>query len=198
MGVLLKWSDVVKKRIRAPSLLLVLAFLVGLAMVAVPPLMELMAYRTDENEYTAIAEQFRPPGTSIPAPMPGVQEPCTVEAAQSVVPTPWVTEDVLTASENDMGTSQTTAQPTGESDDFLKSVETPSPEAGITGEVIQLKVDEAFTLPQEMRKLVNYTVIQTGVNMAVTSVMWAGIALMVISGTVGLIRKRRAAKRNIH
>lgn len=68
----------------------------------------------------------------------------------------------------------------------------------ITGEVIQLKVDESFALPQEMRKLANYTVIQTGVNMAVTGVMWAGIALMVISGTVGLIRKRRAAKRNIH
>lgn len=65
----------------------------------------------------------------------------------------------------------------------------------VTGEVIQLKVDEAFTIPQQMRKLVNYTVIQTGVNLAVTGVMWAGIALMVISGTVGLIRKRQAVKK---
>lgn len=68
----------------------------------------------------------------------------------------------------------------------------------VTGEVIQLKVDEAFTVPQQMRKLVNYTVIQTGVNLAVTGVMWAGIGLMVISGAVGLIRRRRAAKRKNH
>ena len=65
----------------------------------------------------------------------------------------------------------------------------------VTGEVIQLKVDEAFTIPQQMRKLVNYTVIQTGVNLAVTGIMWAGIGLMVISGTVGLIRKRQAVKK---
>ena len=65
----------------------------------------------------------------------------------------------------------------------------------VTGEVIQLKVDEAFTVPQQMRKLVNYTVIQTGVNLAVTGVMLAGIGLMVISGAVGLIRKRRAVKK---
>ena len=148
MGVLLKWSDVVKKRIRAPSLLLALALLVGLAMVAVPPLMELMEYRTDEHEYTAIAEQFRPPGTSIPAPMPDVQEPCTAEPVESVAPTPWVTEAVLTAPENDMGTSQTTAQPTGESDDFLKSVETPSPEAGIASQPKQTQA--VITLPPEI------------------------------------------------
>ena len=65
----------------------------------------------------------------------------------------------------------------------------------VTGEVIQLKVDEAFTVPQQMRKLVNYTVIQTGVNLAVTGVMLAGIGLMVISGAVGLIRNRRAVKK---
>ena len=65
----------------------------------------------------------------------------------------------------------------------------------VTGEVIQLKVDEAFTIPQQMRKLVNYTVIQTGVNLAVTGVMWSGIALIVISGTVGLIRKHQAVKK---
>ena len=65
----------------------------------------------------------------------------------------------------------------------------------VTGEVIQLKVDEAFTIPQQMRKLVNYTVIQTGVNLAVTGIMWAGIGLMVISGTVGLIRKHQAVKK---
>lgn len=68
----------------------------------------------------------------------------------------------------------------------------------VTSEVIQLKVDEYFTLPQEMRKLVNYTVIQTGVNLAVNGVMWAGIGLMVICGAVWVIRRRRASRRNVH
>lgn len=146
MGVLLKWSDVVKKRIRAPSLLLALAFLVGLAMVAVPPLMELMEYRTDEHAYTAIAEQLRLPGTSTP--IPDVQEQFPAEPAQSVVPTPWVMESVPTAPESIMGTSQTTAQPTGKSDDFVKSVETPSPEAGIASQ--QKQTQAVITLPPEI------------------------------------------------
>ena len=49
-------------------------------------------------------------------------------------------------------------------------------------------------MPEEMKRFVNYTVIQTGVNLAVTGIMWVGIALMAVSGTLGLIRKRRAAK----
>ena len=55
-----------------------------------------------------------------------------------------------------------------------------------------MKIDEAYVVPDEMRRFVNYTTIQTGVNLAVTGVMWVGIGLMVISGAVGLIRKRRA------
>ena len=45
-----------------------------------------------------------------------------------------------------------------------------------------------------MRKFVNYTTIQTGVNLAMTGVMWVGIGLMIISGTAGLIRKRRSSR----
>ena len=41
---------------------------------------------------------------------------------------------------------------------------------------------------------INYTTIQTGVNLAVTGIMWVGIGLMVVSGTVGLVRKRRSKK----
>lgn len=62
----------------------------------------------------------------------------------------------------------------------------------VSGEVIRVKINEAYVVPDEMRKFVNYTTIQTGVNLAVTGVMWVGIGLMVISGAVGLIRKRRA------
>ena len=64
----------------------------------------------------------------------------------------------------------------------------------ISGEVIRVKINEAYVVPDEMRKFVNYTTIQTGVNLAVTGVMWVGIGLMVISGAAGLIRKRRSSR----
>lgn len=41
-----------------------------------------------------------------------------------------------------------------------------------------MKINEAYVVPDEMRKFVNYTTIQTGVNLAVTGVMWLGIGLM--------------------
>lgn len=61
----------------------------------------------------------------------------------------------------------------------------------ITGEVIKVTIDEYYTVPETMRKLINYTVFQTGVNLAVTGIMWVGLGLMLVSGTIGLIRKRR-------
>ena len=59
---------------------------------------------------------------------------------------------------------------------------------------IRLKIDEYYVVPDTLRRFINYTTIQTGVNLAVTGIMWVGIALMAVSGTLGLIRKRRAAK----
>lgn len=47
---------------------------------------------------------------------------------------------------------------------------------------------------EKLKQFVNYTTIQTGVHIAVTGVMWAGLGLMAISGTVGLIRRRRKTK----
>ena len=64
----------------------------------------------------------------------------------------------------------------------------------LSGEVIKLKVDEYFTVPEKPRQFVNYTTIQTGVNLAVTGILWAGFGLMAVSGTVGLVRKRRQRK----
>ena len=73
---------------------------------------------------------------------------------------------------------------------FLKETETLK---GFTlsGEVIQIKLDEYYVIPEEPRRFINYTTIQTGVHLAVTGVMIVGIALMLVSGTIGLIRKRR-------
>lgn len=76
---------------------------------------------------------------------------------------------------------------------FIKEIETIEGYS-VSGEVIRVKIDEAYVVSDEMRRFVNYTTIQTGVNLAVTGVMWVGIGLMVISGTAGLIRKRRAGK----
>lgn len=64
----------------------------------------------------------------------------------------------------------------------------------VSGEVIKLKLDEYYTVPEKLKQFVNYTTIQTGVHIAVTGVMWAGLGLMAISGTVGLIRRRRKTK----
>lgn len=51
-----------------------------------------------------------------------------------------------------------------------------------------------LTVPEKLKQFVNYTTIQTGVHIAVTGVMWVGLGLMAISGTVGLIRRRRKTK----
>ena len=64
----------------------------------------------------------------------------------------------------------------------------------VTGEVIKVKLDAYYAVPESMRKLINYTTIQTGVHMAVTGIMWAGLALMVVSGVVSIVRRRRQRK----
>ena len=64
----------------------------------------------------------------------------------------------------------------------------------VSGEVIKLKLDEYYTVPEKLKQFINYTTIQTGVHLAVTGVMWVGLGLRVISGTVGLIRRRRKTK----
>lgn len=75
---------------------------------------------------------------------------------------------------------------------FLKEIETLKGYT-LSGEVIKIVLDEHYALPDKMMTMVNYTTIQTGVNMAITGVMWAGIALILISGTVFIIRKRKNA-----
>jgi len=80
---------------------------------------------------------------------------------------------------------------------YIKEIETLEGYS-LSGEIICLKVDKFYTIPEEMKRFMNYTVIQTGVNLAVTSIMWVGIGLIVVSGTLGLVRKRWFAKKKIH
>lgn len=76
---------------------------------------------------------------------------------------------------------------------FIREIETLEGYS-VSGEVIKVKLDEYYTVPEKVKQFVNYTTIQTGVNLVVTGVMWAGLGLMVVSGTVGLIRRRRKTK----
>ena len=76
---------------------------------------------------------------------------------------------------------------------FIREIETLEGYS-VSGEVIKLKLDAYYTVPEKVRQFVNYTTIQTGVHLAATGLMWAGLGLMAISGTVGLIRRRRKAK----
>lgn len=76
---------------------------------------------------------------------------------------------------------------------FIREIETLEGYS-VSGKVIKLKLDEYYTVPEKLKQFVNYTTIQTGVHIAVTGVMWAGLGLMAISGTVGLIRRRRKTK----
>ena len=64
----------------------------------------------------------------------------------------------------------------------------------LSGDVNKVKLDEYYVVPEKMKQWINYTTIQTGVHMAVTGVMWAGLAMMVISGTALLVKKRRQHK----
>ena len=73
---------------------------------------------------------------------------------------------------------------------FLKEISTLKGYT-LSGEVVQIKLDDYYVLPEEPRRFINYTTIQTGVHMAVTGVMITGIVLMLVSGTIGLIRRRR-------
>ena len=64
----------------------------------------------------------------------------------------------------------------------------------LSGDVIKLKLDKYYVVPEQMKQWINYTTIQTGVHMAVTGIMWAGFALMVLSVTMGFIHKRKKQK----
>ena len=64
----------------------------------------------------------------------------------------------------------------------------------VSGEVIKIVLDENYVIPETMPHMVNYTVIQTGVQMAVTGLMILGAAFILISGVLFVIRRKKAPK----
>ncbi len=63
----------------------------------------------------------------------------------------------------------------------------------LSGEVIKLTLDEHYVIPEEMPHLVNYTVIQTGVHMAVTGVMILGAVFATVSCILFIIKKKKTS-----
>lgn len=66
----------------------------------------------------------------------------------------------------------------------------------LSGDVIKLTLDSCYVVPETVKQFINYTTIQTGVHLAVTIVMWIGLGLMAVSGTLGIIRKRKQRRVN--
>ena len=66
----------------------------------------------------------------------------------------------------------------------------------LSGDVIKLTLDSCYVVPETMKQFINYTTIQTGVHLAVTIVMWIGLGLMAVSGTLGIIRWRKQRRVN--
>ena len=64
----------------------------------------------------------------------------------------------------------------------------------VSGEVIKFVLDENYVIPETMPKMINYTIIQTGVRIAVTGVMILGAVFVVVSGILFIIRKKKNAK----
>lgn len=66
----------------------------------------------------------------------------------------------------------------------------------LSGETKKLIIDSTYVIPEKLPVWVNYTTIQTGVNIAVTWIMWVGLGIMAVSGTLGIIRRRKQSGKN--
>lgn len=76
---------------------------------------------------------------------------------------------------------------------YIKEIETLEG-FSLSGETVKLALDEHYVVPDQMKRWVNYTVIQTGVNLAITATMWVGMSLIVLGGAIFLLRKKRGGK----
>lgn len=73
---------------------------------------------------------------------------------------------------------------------YIKEIETLEG-FSLSGEAVKFTLDEHYVVPDQMKRWINYTVIQTGVNLAITATMWIGMSLIVLGGVVLFIRKKR-------
>lgn len=76
---------------------------------------------------------------------------------------------------------------------YIKEIETLEG-FSLSGETVKFTLDEHYVVPDQMKSWVNYTVIQTGVNIAITATMWIGLGLIILGGAVFCLRKKRETK----
>ena len=77
---------------------------------------------------------------------------------------------------------------------YIKEIETLEG-FSVSGEVIKVVMDENYVIPETMPHMVNYTVIQTGVQMAVTGLMILGAGFILVSGVLFIIRRKKSPKK---
>lgn len=63
-----------------------------------------------------------------------------------------------------------------------------------TDEVIEITIDENYVPPKRLKRLKNYSTIQTGVEIEMTPVMWAGAGLMAVTAVVMVVYAVRSRK----
>ena len=63
-----------------------------------------------------------------------------------------------------------------------------------TDEVIEITIDENYVPPKRLKRLKNYSTIQTCVEIEMTPVMWAGAGLMVVSAVAMAVYAVRSRK----
>jgi len=61
--------------------------------------------------------------------------------------------------------------------------------------VIEITIDENYVPPKRLKRLKNYSTIQTGVEIEMTPIMWAGAGLMVVSLVSMVVYAVRGGKR---
>ncbi len=64
-----------------------------------------------------------------------------------------------------------------------------------TDEVIEITIDENYVPPKRLKRLKNYSTIQTGVEIEMTPIMWAGAGMMAVSAVMMIVYAVRSRKR---
>ncbi len=60
-----------------------------------------------------------------------------------------------------------------------------------TNETIQIVIDEHYIVPETMKQLINYPVLQTGVDFDSTPVTWMGVALILTAASLYVLSQRK-------
>ena len=88
--------------------------------------------------------------------------------------------------------TQPTCRPAATSSEKLKTLEG----FNKSDETIELVIDENYVAPAKLYRFVNYSGIQTGFEMAMTPVMWGGLALVMVGAVLAITSIRKASRKS--